>query len=89
MISVTACSFIASLIGAAALYFKLGDTSSVALASSVLFLIPGVPLINSVIDILEGYTLMGISRMVGSFIIIICIALGLAATLYFLKIHSI
>lgn len=89
IISVTSCAFVSSLIGATGVYFGWGGTPSVALAASVLFLIPGVPLINSVIDILEGYTLMGISRLMGSFIIIICITLGMALTLYLLEIHSI
>ena len=54
------------------------------IASSVLFLIPGVPLINSILDILEGHVLVGLSRTINATILIICIALGLSMTLLIL-----
>ena len=62
----------------------MGETPQIALGASVLFLIPGVPLINSIIDLLEGYVLIGISRAVNALTLIICIALGLSATLLIL-----
>ncbi|GAM76855.1 putative membrane protein [Vibrio ishigakensis] len=34
------------------------------MASSVLMLVPGFPLINSVADVLKGYINMGIARFV-------------------------
>ena len=54
-----ASSFAASMYASVALMFD--TTSEVALATSVLFLIPGVPLINGVIDIVEGHVLNGIA----------------------------
>ncbi len=75
------CSFIASMIAALGIWYGLGDTPQIALGTSVLFLIPGVPLINAIIDTLEGHVLVGFSRAVNACILIICIALGLSATL--------
>jgi uncharacterized membrane protein YjjP (DUF1212 family) len=60
-------------------------TAEIAIATSVLFLIPGVPLINGVIDIVEGYTLTGGSRLIQAFLLIICIAVGLSFSLVLLK----
>ena len=60
-------------------------TSEVALATSVLFLIPGVPLINGVIDIVEGHVLIGCSRLIGALLLILCIAVGLSVTLLMVK----
>ena len=40
------------------------------------FFNPGVPLINSILDILEGHVLIGFSRAINAAILIICIALG-------------
>lgn len=58
---VFACSaFVASLCATAALRFDC--TAEITLATSPLFLVPGVPLINGVIDIMEGHVLMGVSR---------------------------
>ena len=82
------CSFIASLIASAGFRFHLGTTPETALGTSVLFLIPGVPLINSIFDLLEGHVLVGISRAVNALILIVCIALGLSATLLILGLDT-
>ena len=78
------CSFIASLTAALGVFCNLGATQDIALGTSVLFLIPGVPLINSILDILEGHVLVGLSRTINATILIICIALGLSMTLLIL-----
>lgn len=78
------CSFIASMVAGLGYRYNLGTTEDIALGTSVLFLIPGVPLINSIIDILEGHVLVGWSRAINAFILIICIALGLSMTLLIL-----
>lgn len=74
-------AFIASMLAALAVRHIPTQTPQVALATSVLFLIPGVPLINAINDIIEGHILMGITRAIHASILIICIALGLSATL--------
>lgn len=76
-------AFMASLCATAALRFDC--TAETALATSVLFLVPGVPLINGVIDIVEGHILIGCSRLINALLLIICIAVGLSATLLMVK----
>ena len=78
-----AASFTASLCATAALRFDC--TSQFALATSPLFLIPGVPLINGIIDIVEGHVIVGCSRLINALMLIVCIAVGLAATLLIVK----
>lgn len=58
------------------------DSLNSALASCVLFLIPGVPLINSFIDILEGYISQGIARGILGTMLILSIAIGLFLSLF-------
>lgn len=41
----------------------------------------GVPLINGIIDILEGHTVTGTSRLIQATLLVICIATGLAVPL--------
>ncbi|MCL6269080.1 threonine/serine exporter family protein [Sansalvadorimonas sp. 2012CJ34-2] len=55
-------AFVATLIGGLAGALHLGPTSGIAIAASVLFLIPGVPLINGVIDMINGHMSVGIGR---------------------------
>ncbi len=58
-------------------------TLDVAISTSILFLIPGVHIINSVTDILDGHVLTGVARTLSSIILIVCIALGLYMSLIF------
>ena len=51
----------------------------------MLYLIPGVPLINGVIDIVEGHVLNGIARLTSALMLIVCIAVGLSCTLMIVK----
>ncbi|HDL4152235.1 TPA: threonine/serine exporter family protein, partial [Mannheimia haemolytica] len=55
-------AFVASLIAGIALKYNIGNQPQIALASSVLLLVPGFPLINALADILKGHINMGIAR---------------------------
>ena len=81
-------SFTASIIGAAGFLFNLGTTPQVALATSVLFLIPGVPMLNSIMDIIVGHVLAGTSRFINALLLIIYISVGLSLTLIITNISS-
>ena len=65
--------------------FIFDTTSEIALATSVLYLVPGVPLINGVIDIVEGYILTGFARLTEAALLIVSIAIGLSFTLLMVK----
>lgn len=82
------CAFVASMLAGLGHLLHLGETPETALATSVLFLIPGVPLINSLMDILEGHVLTGISRFVNASILIISLSIGFIATLLILGIEA-
>ena len=60
---------------------KLDFKTSIAISTSVLYLVPGVPLLNSVIDIFDGNVLAGFSRLANASSIILAMALGLLASL--------
>ncbi len=69
----------ASLVASSAL--TLDTTAEVAIATSVLYLVPGVPLLNGVIDIVEGYVTTGVCRLIQALLLVLCIAIGLSVTL--------
>lgn len=83
-ISVFFAATTASMISGFAVWFGLGATPEHAFATSVLFLIPGVPLVNSFTDLIDGNISTGIVRGTNGMIIAFCIALGLliAKTIY-------
>ncbi|MCI1647115.1 MAG: threonine/serine exporter family protein [Bacteroides sp.] len=72
-------AFIASLTASSAL--TLNTTAEIAIATSVLYLVPGVPLLNGVIDIVEGHVLTGCTRLIQALLLVLCISVGLACTL--------
>lgn len=76
-------AFVASMCASIALIFD--TTSEIAIATSVLYLVPGVPLINGVIDVVEGYVLTGFARLVQASLLIVSIAIGLSFTLLMVK----
>ena len=82
-IAFVASAFVASLCTSISLIFK--TDSEIALTTSVLYLVPGVPLINGVIDIVEGYVQTGFSRLVEAFLLIGCIGWGFSITLFIFK----
>ncbi|GLQ71307.1 threonine/serine exporter family protein [Vibrio penaeicida] len=73
--SITA--FVTTLISAQAVTFQIGNEPFIAMASSVLMLVPGVPLINAVADMLKGYVNMGIARFVMASLLTLATAMGI------------
>ena len=75
------CALLSSIIASFCGYFHLGSTPDTAIAASVLYLVPGVPLINSVIDTVEGHVLAGFARLIDALLLIGCMAIGLLCTM--------
>jgi uncharacterized membrane protein YjjP (DUF1212 family) len=88
-LTVIVTAFTASILAGLASVFHLGNEPRLALIAAVLLLVPGVPLIHSVQDLMKGYVVTGISRGVIGGVIAACIALGLllAVTLLGVKLQ--
>jgi len=70
-------AFTASFIAGMAAHLKIGAEPDKAFATSVLFLVPGVPLINSVTDLMDGNIQNGMVRAMNGLMIAFSIAMGL------------
>ena len=81
-------AFVASLISGMSLKYSLGNDPHIALASSVLLLVPGFPLINSLADILKGYVNMGLGRWTIATVLTFGACLGIVFALNLLNIVS-
>jgi uncharacterized membrane protein YjjP (DUF1212 family) len=81
------CVFFASFTAAmlSGLAVKLGWGSDHAFATSVLYLIPGVPLINTFSDLIDGNIQNGIVRGINGMLISFSIALGLLGAILIYK----
>lgn len=78
------CFFVAAFVASGASasivnLFHLGGTISVY--TGVLFLVPGIPLLNSAVDILDGHILAGLSRFGNAMTLVFATVCGLASAL--------
>lgn len=72
-----ATAFVAGLIASLATVLQISPQPQIALAASVLLLVPGVPLINAAEDIIKGHLVTGIVRGISGVLTALAIALGL------------
>lgn len=85
-VTVIACSFVSAVIGATDSLFSIGNTPEIALGTSVLYLVPGIPLLNSFSDMLYRYYICAISRFFDAVIIIGCLSIGLCAAMFLMNV---
>jgi uncharacterized membrane protein YjjP (DUF1212 family) len=81
LLSVLFASFTASFIVALFWFSGFSGNMDHAFTACVLFLIPGVPLINSFSDIIDGNVVNGLVRGVNGLMVAFAIALGLLTTM--------
>lgn len=72
-----ACSFVSAVLGCTDGLFSMGATPEIALGTSVLYLVPGIPFINSFSDLLYRHYLCAISRFIDAVVLTCCLSLGL------------
>lgn len=80
-LTVLFCAFVSGVLGATALLFSLGDTPRIALATSVLYLVPGIPFINSFSDMLYRHYICAFSRFVDAVVLTCCLSIGLCGAM--------
>ena len=73
------CSFVSAVLGATDGLFSIGTTPEIALGTSVLYLVPGIPFINSFSDMLYKHYLCAFSRFCDAAILTCCLSVGLCA----------
>lgn len=78
-LTVIFCAFVSSVLGSSALLFGIGATPRIALATSVLYLVPGIPFINSFSDLLYRHYICAFSRFVDAIVLTCCLSIGLCA----------
>ena len=70
-------SFFSASISAGGHIFNIGTTPELAIGTSVLYLIPGVPYINSVSDMIYRHYLCAFSRFLDAAVLTACLSAGL------------
>lgn len=81
MIAILFSAFVTTMISGMDMLYQIGQSPEKTIATSVLFLIPGVPLINSVIDLFEGYLPTALARGAFGGFVLLCIAVGMSLSI--------
>lgn len=74
---VLVCSFVSSVLAAADGLFGLGSTPGIAIGTSVLYLVPGIPFINSFCDMMDRHYICAFGRVMNALVITGCLSVGL------------
>lgn len=88
MIAVSIAAFVTTFITGLGSVFEIGIRPEAAMATAVLYLIPGVPLINTVIDLIEGYISSSINRAMFAALTLLTIAVGMTLCITLLGIDN-
>ena len=73
------CSFVSAVLASSDALFSLGATPEIAVGTSVLYLIPGIPFINSFCDMIDRHYLCSFGRMMNAVVLSCCLSAGLCA----------
>lgn len=80
-------SLIASLCAGIGIVYNIGAQPQTALATSILYLVPGVALINSFTDLLDSHIINGMVRFTSGLMTVLAIALGLFITMLIFQLN--
>ncbi len=75
------CAFVSAVLATADFLFSVGSTPDVALATAVLYLVPGIPFINSFSDLIYRHYVCALSRLVDAAVLTCCLSAGLCAAM--------
>lgn len=71
------CAFVSSVLASTATLFSIGHTPDIAVGTSVLYLVPGIPFLNSFSDMLDGHYICAFGRFMNALVLTGCLSLGL------------
>ncbi|MDE7413724.1 MAG: threonine/serine exporter family protein [Muribaculaceae bacterium] len=76
-LTVIACAFLSTVLAAGDSLFGLSATPNVTIGTSVLYLVPGIPFINSFSDMLDRHYICAFGRLMNAIVLTFCLSIGL------------
>ena len=81
-VTVMLCAFISTVLASADGLFGLGSTPQLTIGTSVLYLVPGIPFINSFCDMIDRHYICAFGRAMNAVVITGCLSLGLCLGMF-------
>jgi uncharacterized membrane protein YjjP (DUF1212 family) len=78
LINFAVTAFVATLIATCGVRYSIGNEPQLAMAASVLLLVPGFPLMNAVSDMMKGHINMALARWMAASLLTMSVAIGIA-----------
>lgn len=76
-IIVFVCALASTILGATDMLFSLGNTPAIAIGTSVLYLVPGIPFLNSFSDLIYRHYICAFGRFIDAIVLTCCLSAGL------------
>lgn len=73
------CALVSSVLGATDSLFSMGSTPAISVGTSILYLVPGIPFLNSFSDMLYRHYICAYSRFIDAVVLTSCLSVGLCA----------
>lgn len=80
-------AFCATIVSCSCYVYHLGSTPELAVGTSVLYLVPGIPFINAISDLIYGHNICFLSRLIQASVLTICLSIGLCLGLMVMNIN--
>lgn len=88
MLSIGIAAFVTTMITGLGSVYGFGEHPEAAMATAVLYLIPGVPLLNCIIDLIDGALSSAMNRGLFAGFILLCIAVGMTLSITLLGLSN-
>ena len=75
------CAFVSAVLASGDYLFGLSGRPEVAVGTSVLYLVPGIPFINSFSDMLDRHYICAFGRLMNALVLTFCLSAGLGMAL--------
>lgn len=85
-VSIFMAGCVSAILSCAGYVFDIGETPDVALATSVLYLVPGIHYLNAASDLINRHYICAICRFIHAGIMTICLSTGLYAAMTIMRI---
>ena len=86
-ITVFLCAFVSTVLAAGDGLFCLSTTPDIAVGTSVLYLVPGIPFINSFSDMLDRHYICAFGRLMNAVVLTFCLSFGLGLGLVLMGVN--
>lgn len=81
------CALVSTILCAGATMFGISHTPEIAIATCVLYLIPGVPYLNSASDLIGKHYLCAYSRLMDALVLTACLSAGMCLGLFIMNMN--